>query len=68
MLTKAGLLNLLDRTKEAIERDSEFGQLRYEKKPYPNEEYENGEEYMVHAQIRGFVESDPDKEVKIAAV
>lgn len=67
MLTKAGLLSLLDRIKEAVERDSKFGLLRYEKKPYPNEEYEHGEEYMVQMVVKGFGESDPDEETRIRA-
>jgi len=67
MLTKAGLLNLLDRIKEAVECDSKFGLLRYEWKPYPNEEYENGQEYMVQMMVKGFGESDPDEETRINA-
>ena len=66
MLTKAGLLSLLDRMKEAVERGSELGVLRYEKKPYPNEEYEHGE-YMVHATIKGFGVTDLDHETRIDA-
>jgi len=59
MLTKEGLLNLLDRIKEAVERDSEFGLVRYEA-------FEG--EYIVHAQIKGLNEATPNEEVKIAAL
>ena len=59
MLTKEGLLNLLDRVKEAVQRDSEFGLLRYEM---------HEGQYIVHAQIKDLDEKAPGKEVKIAAL
>jgi hypothetical protein len=59
MLTKEGLLNLLDRIKEAVERGSEFGLVRYEA---------HEGQYIVHAQVRGFDKEAPRKEAKITAL
>ena len=59
MLTKEGLLGLLDRIKEAVGRGSVFGVIRYEVR---------GEEYIVHAQIDSFTEDTIGKEAKIAAL
>ena len=59
MLTKEGLLNLLDKIKEAVECGSEFGILRYEL-------YEG--EYIIHSEIRAFDELFPDEEVRITAL